>query len=50
MLAALLLLHGFQNDTDASVFAAETRLVESVKQNATLIVIGETGSGKTTRG
>lgn len=31
------------------IASAEARLVEEVKQNSTLIVIGETGSGKTTQ-
>lgn len=32
-----------------SLFSVEKRLVEEVKSNDTLIVVGETGSGKTTR-
>ena len=31
------------------VGAVEKKLVEEVRQNGTLIVVGETGSGKTTR-
>ena len=31
------------------VVAVEKRLVEEVRKNGTLIVVGETGSGKTTR-
>jgi HrpA-like RNA helicase len=31
------------------VVVVEKRLVEEVRKNGTLIVVGETGSGKTTR-
>ena len=31
------------------VFLVEKRLVDEVRKNDTLIIVGETGSGKTTR-